>query len=347
MSPNKPTDKDAVIVSFLIENSNKPTHATGIANTSKKISKRWSGKRCKHLETIGILSHKMVKPARQKDKTEYYFIPKTITALSGIVNMLDHNPYLQGVFLRSALCQRWRYNLVQRFDDLLPITTIIQFGDYDADDVVPSVVKVRSTEHQMPVNKHLAHGKVVGRIRPEDDASTVVKKYNLKDYEEYIEERLKLLSSKEYVEKILPVSNIFHHERTGVDLKQEDISFSIIKPHLSEPEKKKLKKCLKTNLLALKFVLYFVSADYKERHRIIALLVSDANNPLLSPPAARAMERFVAMKKIDSHLDIPEADYNRMISEHLDVIAQTPRIDWDEFFNQLDNLNSNYWFLFD
>ena len=183
-----------------------------------------------------------------------------------------------------------------------------------------------------------AHYEVVGRIEIQDNVVSLMKKYHLpKKYKECIREILKDLPPKERIKTIRS-----HRDFTanvlgfGDDPESEDISFILMKPHLSKQEKKHFDESLKTNHLASKFVSYFLTANCKERREIIEHIEFGAFNFFTSPSAARRMERFDTLREVASLTDIiPTADYDRMYDESLDAIVRKPPIDWVEIFDQL------------
>lgn len=127
------TDKDKSIILFFIENDNEPTHATAIAKKSGAISKKWAGDRCDHLEGSGVLSHKMVRPARQAHETEYYFLAPTIDALHAIVDAFNHDRDAQTAFMRSQYYQDMTLDLMERFKRSIPDNDLWKFTTYKHD----------------------------------------------------------------------------------------------------------------------------------------------------------------------------------------------------------------------
>lgn len=114
------TDKDKSILMFLIENDNKPTHATGIAKKSGNVSKAWSQERCHILGKKSVLSHVMIKPARQKNKTEHYFIASTIAALDVLLDAFKSDHDAQNALTQFQPYRSLIPEIVREFKSLMP-----------------------------------------------------------------------------------------------------------------------------------------------------------------------------------------------------------------------------------
>ena len=107
------------------------------------------------------------------------------------------------------------------------------------------------------------------------------------------------------------------------------------------------------NWLALKFVTHFISAKDDERSRILHQLMESVHNPKISPAAAHAtgytkgvclgMDKCAAWIKKGAALSYRK----ERLEAEWDNDPFGNHIRWNELFNQLDNLNSNYRYLFD
>ena len=144
---------------------------------------------------------------------------------------------------------------------------------------------------------------------------------------------------------------------------------------LIEDDESRLTNALEKNWLALKWVEHFISVEADERGSILRQLLDSVRNSKISPTAADAegyaIGRYHGMVKARPWVDdIDKVVINTWINEkgdnekeqltyasacrqaHPDFLdiyhrRDEPRIKWEELFNQLDNLNSNYQYLFD
>ena len=118
-TPPRIADKDREIVLFFLKNDNKRTHASGIAEKSGNVSKSWSIERCNYLDKEGVLDHVMIKPARQKNETEYYHIAYTTYAVYVLADMFKHDSSMQQIFMNSQYYRDMIPVLVDEFEDSL------------------------------------------------------------------------------------------------------------------------------------------------------------------------------------------------------------------------------------
>jgi hypothetical protein len=69
------TDKEKMIIMYFLENDNEPTYPSKISKSLKnRISKHWAIKLCRLFEKEGLMEYKQIKPPRQKNKTEWFYI---------------------------------------------------------------------------------------------------------------------------------------------------------------------------------------------------------------------------------------------------------------------------------
>jgi len=66
------------------------------------ISRTWAATVCKDLETLGILDHRMIKAARQKNPTEHYYLRSGPTAIKAAIKILLENPIEERVYFTVA-----------------------------------------------------------------------------------------------------------------------------------------------------------------------------------------------------------------------------------------------------
>jgi len=123
---------------------------------------------------------------------------------------------------------------------------------------------------------------------------------------------------------------------------------------LSDGDEILLTNALRENWLALKFVTHFISVeDDDERSGILQQLLESVRNAKISPAAAHAagytkgvclgMDKCAAWIKKDAALSYRK----ERLEEEWNNAPFGNYIHWDELFNQLHHLNSNYQYLFD
>jgi len=186
-------------------------------------------------------------------------------------------------------------------------------------------------------NGYLAHCEVVGTVETGDDVYSVMERYHLPEaWEECIEEMLTNPPSQKLIRSRLKFTNCIARLRGFTDnLKYGDISFLIIKPYISKQEKRFLEESLKTNWLALKFVLYFLSANCGERRQIIKHIESGAGEifKFLHDDFLRSCR--IGLNWVASRTNMPPADYERMADELLDGFDPNLCTNWMAFFDHL------------
>lgn len=142
---------------------------------------------------------------------------------------------------------------------------------------------------------------------------------------------------------------------------------------LTEDDEWLLTKALGANWLALKWVEHFISVEADERGSILQQLLESVRNSKISPAAAHAAgcargfydgmveARPWIVDKVITKITINENGTNEKVQltyasacrqADPDSFEHRPTrdelcINWEELFNQLDNLNSNYQYLFD
>lgn len=121
---------------------------------------------------------------------------------------------------------------------------------------------------------------------------------------------------------------------------------------LTDEDKSSMTNALRFNWLALKWVVHFISAKGDERSMILQQLMETAHNPAISPTAARATGKkkgfCQGMDKCGMWIrDNAQPAYRKARLEAEMNNTSSNHINWRELFNQLDNLNSNYRYLFD
>ena len=239
MTSTNLTDKDVVILSFFFKNGNKPTHATGIAK-SGKISKRWSGKRCEYLESVGILSHTMIKPPRQKSETEYYSILDTITALSGVMFNLYHRHDARKEFMKSAYYHNCIPKLAHWFNETVSAYETLNDAGLEA-------IEQMSTQ-------------------------------NLRDYgvESGMELCTKLVTDREFKDTY----DFKRHTLAAMDIFNNPKVNQTGEMALNDDEVKRLESSLKHNWLALKYVVSFLLADPQMQRQMYVNMIEDSKNVL-------------------------------------------------------------------
>ena len=108
---------------------------------------------------------------------------------------------------------------------------------------------------------------------------------------------------------------------------------------------------VKPNWLALKFVAHFISVNSEERSAIIHQLTETTCNRHTSPTAANAAgyRKGVCLGMDRCQQWIRDGAALQYIDERLkaELNNDYTRINWEEFFHQLDHLNANYSYLFD
>jgi hypothetical protein len=188
------------------------------------------------------------------------------------------------------------------------------------------------------VENYPTHYEMVGGIETGDDVSSVMEKYHLPEgCEECIENILKNLPAKKYLESKLKLESYIDRLRGfSDDVKYEDISFVIIKPHLETQERRVLEESLRTNWLALKFISYFLSANCRERSDLIDHIGSNPSNIFEFPDVYTRLAARTTLSYVASRTDIPSADNERMDDELFDGFERNLAINWMEFFDQLD-----------
>jgi len=95
----KLTEKDKIIIDYLLENGNEPTHEGGIARKVtiidksgrrlRSITRKHTGERCEYLEEkLGLLTHVSRKPLRGAGyRTPHYFLSDEIEAFQTLVDI--------------------------------------------------------------------------------------------------------------------------------------------------------------------------------------------------------------------------------------------------------------------
>lgn len=122
---------------------------------------------------------------------------------------------------------------------------------------------------------------------------------------------------------------------------------------LSDGDEWLLTDALRENWLALRWVEHFISATDDERSSILQQLLESVRNAKISPATADAagytkgvclgMDACQLWIKKDSAL----AYRKERLKAEMDNDPFGSYIHWEELFNQLDHLNSNYRYLFD
>ena len=131
------TEKEHTVLTYFIENENDLLHSKSFGmplknnitikeckdgdvhflayaakiekDTKKKVSKVWVSKICKEFEAEGILDHESIRPPRQKNETEYYYIKSDYTALSKIVRALTESKISKNDYwIFSKLFFQWK-----------------------------------------------------------------------------------------------------------------------------------------------------------------------------------------------------------------------------------------------
>ena len=194
------------------------------------------------------------------------------------------------------------------------------------------------------VENYPPHYNIVGRVETGDDTSSLRKKYHFpKEYTACIEELLRNLPPKEHIKKHLKLINIIsHHKGFTEDLKCDDISLVIVKPHLSEQEETSLKNLMKPFYInykvmwsTLKFIEHFLSVNCKERHKILTEIRSGENFSSKLSLATCDMGVTSTLLWANSCHDIPFADRDCMFAELFGTFERKPHIDWIEYINRL------------
>ena len=141
--------------------------------------------------------------------------------------------------------------------------------------------------------------------------------------------------------------------RRGAELGEEvDLQLRVyggtsggISVNFTEKDKTCLAKSLEHNWLTLKFVIYFIFTDDTERGEIIAQLYADGTDRHFSPSVAEEFGFIDAVDLVHSQTDVPIETLRRLYAPRVDALNSRPTINWIEFFDHLDRLNSNYKFL--
>lgn len=134
------TSQERVIIEYFLNNGNKAAYPAKIERElSKNISRNWASRICRKFHKAGIMDYKKIKPPRQKNKTESYFLKEDIEAFKTIAfhflndkkgkRNLIRSEYAN-MMINSNLMDYIQENLGTHFerDDLDKLLTIIELS---------------------------------------------------------------------------------------------------------------------------------------------------------------------------------------------------------------------------
>ena len=275
--------------------------------------------------------------------------------LHQLVAAFNHDPDSQHEFMQSHYYRNWTPDLVERFDDLMPLHDIhaskSRAEDYEDSSNIEDSVYYLADTYNRKVNlnntlcwviefcKDRAHVTYdLNDLLAED--MEVLKGYLIKHGIQLDDDDVFEDTTEKPVDHWARIQYTTDLETVGDEI------IVIIKTHLSDEDKQCFTMSLEDNWFTLKFILHFISATHNEREGILDQVNRDANDTRLSPWAAWERGFDDALKRVEFKVCDAE-DLVPVYAERQKERQSEPLNNWIEFFNQLDHLNSNYRFLFD